>query len=90
MNNNQLMALETLELQSQRNLKKLEQAFNELLVAWTVLKESYEGQGAEEADMQFQVLSNQLSEYQHTVEKLMMQCSKEIAERKERGEAHAT
>lgn len=90
MNNNQLMALEMLELQSQRNLKKLEQAFNELLVAWTALKESYEGQGAEEADMQFQVLSNQLSEYQHTVEKLMMQCSKEIAERKERGEAHAT
>ncbi|MEZ9543141.1 hypothetical protein AB4209_14475 [Vibrio sp. 10N.286.48.C11] len=90
MNDHQLTALETLEQRSQRNLKNLEQAYHELHVAWVVLKESYEGQGAEEADMQFQVLAGQVTEYQQVLEKLMIQCSQNIAELKEGGEAHAT
>ncbi|OLQ85146.1 hypothetical protein BIY21_19340 [Vibrio ponticus] len=90
MNSHQLTALETLEQRSQRSLKNLEQAHHELHVAWVVLKESYEGQGAEEADMQFQVLAGQFSEYQHLLEQLIMECAQEIAELKERGEAHAT
>ncbi|KDM89866.1 hypothetical protein [Photobacterium galatheae] len=90
MNNHQFNALETLDLRAHRSLKNLEQAYHELHIAWAGLKESYEGQGAEEADMQFQLLAGQVSEYQHTLEKLMMQCSREIAELKEKGEAHAT
>ncbi len=40
--------------------------------------------------MQLQVLAGQVTAYQHVLEKLMMLCSQEIAELKERGEAHAT
>lgn len=90
MNNHQLNALEALDLRLQRSLKTLEQAYHELQVTWVTLQEHYEGQGAEEADIHFQVLVGQITEYQHSLEKLMMQCSSEITEVKERGEAHAT
>ncbi len=90
MNSPSFTVVETLDTHSQRSLKNLEQAYHELRTSWTVLQESYQGQGAEEADMQFQILAGQVLEYQQVLEKLMMQCSRDASELKERGDAHAT
>ena len=83
MNNNQLNLLESLGFCSKNKLKSIEQTHNELKVAWLALREGYEGMGADEAEIYFQLLTNQFLEYQHTLERLTQQASRVKDEAKE-------
>ena len=82
--------LEALHQSSSQSQKLLNETAEELRLMWRRLQEDYMGQGAEEADMQYQVLAQQVLLYQQELERLTKFCSDELEVVKERNTINAT
>ena len=82
--------IEALQQSTLQNQKLLSDASEELRIAWRRLQGDYLGQGAEEADMQYQILAKQIVIFQQELERLVQFCSSELEVVKERSKINAT
>ena len=84
------LPLEALHQSSIHSHKLLNDTSEELRLLWRRLQDDYMGQGAEEADMQYQVLAQQVLTFQQEIERLMQFCIGELELAKERDRTNAT